>query len=385
MSRRAYLEIRLSAIENNFKMIQRYFNSEKFICPMVKDNAYGHGLLPVSRALEKSGAQHLGVTRVEEGSELRQGGVNCDILVFGDAQAEEYRELIHKNLTPVLSSWRQMEFLLKAIDQQGLRRKKIKVHIKFDTGMNRLGFTEADVSKLNKIFVPGSSFYFEGLLTHLSCAEDALEKASRSRRQLIDFEKIYQKLSYKPQLTHALNSAGLLRKFTSSKGSYLRKRNWGGRPGLMIYGVNPLPEPFPFHIENAMSLKSKPALIRKVKKGQSVSYGATWVAQQDSLLAVLPLGYGDGVPRRLSNRCFALADGEKFVQVGNICMDLMMIDITPLSKTLSIESLYEKEFVLLGQDVDGHKISASTLAKTVGTIPWEILVGFHDRLPRVYV
>lgn len=387
MNQKAFLEVNLDAIASNFQAIQENLNSEDFLCPMIKDNAYGHGLVPVGQALESVGAKNLGVFQVEEGLSLRKSGVKSKILIFGDYDLGASEVMLEHHLTPVVSSWRQVEVLIKMNRQFKFKNSKtqIPIHIKFDTGMSRLGFSEREVSKVENFLIENKRFLFEGLLTHLVSAEDSLSLDSRTQAQLESLRKVVLKMKIKPHVIHSLNSAAILSKVKSRSHSYLNQSKWGLRPGLMIYGLNPLKGKSPFPLVEAMSLRSKPLLIRKVKKGSTVSYAGTWTAPQDSYIAVLPIGYGVGFARALSNQCFGICEGLVCPQVGNICMDLTMFDVTPLIKKYTIDQLYEKEITLLGNDAHGNKISASTLAKTIGTIPWEILVRFQERLPRIYL
>lgn len=381
MYRRTYAEIDLGALSENWKILGGASGS--FLCPMVKANAYGHGDVQVARHLEGLGARRLGVCLIEEGLLLRQFGVRGEILVFRGFDQEGARAMLEHDLTPVVSSWEQIEAL------EACAKRPVDLHLKFDTGMNRLGFSVADSRKLFERLHRHPLLRIRALLTHLARGEDAHlpdGDSARQLRSLVDAAEPFEGLGLE---LHALNSAGWLRRLRMGEESLsnsehpLIAREWGGRPGLAIYGVNPLGD----NIEGlrpVMSLKSHAAVLRSVSRGESVSYNGTWTAPRDSVIAVVPIGYADGYHRLLSNRAMALFGGHRVPVVGSVCMDYLMLDVTEVERMSRLPSGERREVVLFGKDSMGGELPVEEVAAHAQTISWEILTSVGERVPRVY-
>ncbi|MFN7453136.1 MAG: alanine racemase [Pseudobdellovibrionaceae bacterium] len=359
--------IHLDHLAHNAHLLRKLSGEKNFFCPMVKANGYGHGDVEVALRLEAEGIEHLGVGLIEEGILLRQAGVHCKILVYGTFEMDGADAVLKYQLTPVISLWEQIHALEKAVEAP------VDVHLKFDTGMNRLGFRLDQADLLLEYFSKSKVLRLKGLLTHLHTGEDAHDPQGSSQHQLKLFTEVEKKFSGFHPLVHALNSAALLG--LSQQGPV----KYGARPGLAIYGVSPFAEDF--QLKPVMSLRSQVVRYHKVKAGQSVSYSATWKAQRDSLIGVVPIGYADGYHRLLSNRAKVLVAGQKVPQVGNVCMDYLMVDLTDISH-LHLDSGPE-EVTLFGHDGNGNSISARELAEKAQTIPWEILTSVGERVPRV--
>lgn len=370
--------IHLDHLKHNLQTLRALVGPKVFFCPMVKANAYGHGDIEVARCLEKNGVTTLGVGLVEEGLLLRENGIKTELLVFGVFGTDAVEEVLQKKLTPVLSTWDQLHSLEKIT-------QPLNVHLKFDTGMHRLGFSMSDADKLASYFQTHKKLQLKGLLTHLYKAEDADQFEGASFEQLKKFKTIEQKFSTFSPLTHTLNSAGLLH-FSQHKNKKLPhdiSTEQGVRPGLLIYGVSPLTQGP--QIKPVMSLRSHIVRYHHLAAGESVSYGGTWKASTASIVGVVPMGYADGYHRRLSNHGELLFRGRKVPVIGNVCMDYLMVDLTKALAQQNSENLGEEEVTLFGYDSQGHLLDASEVAVKAQTIPWEILTSVGERVPREYV
>ncbi len=367
--RRTWAEINLSNLQSNIQQIIQSFPIGTFICPMVKANAYGHGDVKVARFLEEQGVHHLGVCLTEEGVLLRQLGVKVDLLVFRGFDLNGARRILEMGLTPVVSTWEQLEILLSL-------KQKTKIHLKFDTGMNRLGFGVAEALLVLQKIKAQDFLQLEGVLTHLYQSDDARDPEGETSRQIKLFTQAFEIFKNESEYFHILNSGGIVCKMSGATGP-ISQQNWGLRPGLLIYGYNPVVDSS-LYFRPAMTLKSVTSLVRSIKKGEGVSYGHTWKASRDSQIAVVPMGYADGWHRLLSNRAQVLWNGERAPLVGNVCMDYLMVDVTDLPQEK------ENEVVFFGRSQTGNEISAFEVAKGAETIPWEILTSIGERVPRLY-
>lgn len=382
MFRKTFAEVDLDALEWNIGEIRRAFPQNQFFCPMVKANAYGHGDVQIARALELMGVRHLGVCLIEEGLLLRNFGVKTEILVFRGFDREGARTILRYGMTPVVSTWSQLEHL------EAVATHPVDLHLKFDTGMNRLGFHPDEAPRLIEKLRSHARLKPRAVLTHLFNGEDGERFDGDSAEQLRRFHQVALLFHPLGAFAHALNSAGLLsRVLIGDQGPPdhpLRLQEWGLRPGLMIYGANPLGEGKGLKLKPVMSLKSQASVLRSVAKGDGVSYNATWRAQRDSVIAVVPIGYADGYHRLLSNRAQALFNGERVPVVGNICMDYLMLDVTQVVQTQAPPADREPEVVLFGAAANGQSLSPEELARHAQTIPWEIFTSVGERVPRLY-
>lgn len=383
MYRRTYAEINLDHLAHNIQVLQKAF-PRRFLCPMVKANAYGHGDVQVARFLESLGIQHLGVCLIEEGLLLRHFGVKSDILVFRGFDREGAKKILDYNMTPVVSSWEHLDHL------EAVATTPVRIHLKFDTGMNRLGFRVEEAQKLYDRLWQNKKIQLEALVMHLFSGEDAVSDQGDSARQLRRFDEVVRLFKPFQVFAHALNSAGILSHLCLQKKSAVPKdhplglHEWGLRPGLMIYGYNPLAEQGFVDLKPVMSLKSTSGVLRRLQTGEGVSYGATWKAPRPSLIAVVPIGYADGYHRILSNQAQALFAGHKVPVVGSVCMDYLMLDVTDVVKDQDPQAFKDAEVVLFGQSQHGNFLSPEELARQAKTITWEMLTSVGERVPRVY-
>ncbi len=362
-----------------------------FFCPMVKADGYGHGLISVARILEEEGVTHLGVSLVEEAVALREANIQAEILVFGGFSQEGANQLIKNGCTPVVGSWRQWRALSQVLSQffsKEETQKRYPIHIKLDTGMSRMGFVHDEIEKIKEEIVACSTVKIIGIGTHLMAGEDIADPLGDSIRQLTLFKKFMRDLGEWCEGVdiHCLNSPGALGLIELLREEIFPKELLsvakGMRPGLALYGV--LPENIKrenFDLRPVMSLKGEVMSVREVKKGQKISYGGTWKAESDSLLALIFCGYADGYPRCLSNKSLALYKGERVPQVGRVCMGYTFFDVTELA----IKGKTPKEgenFTLFGKE-GSVILCVSELSHQAEMIPYEILTGISPRVPRI--
>lgn len=384
MYRRTYAEINLDHLEHNIRVLQKSFPQAPFLCPMVKANAYGHGDVQLARFLETLGIEHLGVCLIEEGLLLRNFGVKAEILVFRGFDREGAEKIIQYNMTPVVSTWDHIEHLEAAASTP------VGIHLKFDTGMNRLGFLPEEAQKLFDRLWQNKKIRLNAVLTHLFHGEDAHDPNGDSARQLRALNEITQVFKPFNIFYHSLNSAGILNSLSLMKKGEAKKdhplfmQNWGLRPGLMIYGYNPIDDKSVGDLKPVMSLKSQVGTYRRLKAGESVSYGGTWKAKKDSVIAVVPIGYADGFHRILSNQAWVGFAGKKVPVVGVVCMDFIMLDVTEVVGNKDLKEFKDQEVILFGYSSDGQFYSPEELAKDAKTITWEMLTSVGERVPRIY-
>ncbi len=335
---------------------------------MVKANAYGHGDLQIVQQLEKAGCQRFGVGLVEEGLRLREKAKSpSEILVFGFAGKEAVKELLHHCLTPVVSDFSQLELL------ENQAASAISIHLKINTGMNRLGFTPEEIPRLLNVLQTSKKIKVQGIGTHLMSAEDLADPRGLSREQLEKFKSCLPFFSaLNVPFLHAYNSSGAAQVLALD--SYSQQNAYGLRIGLGLYGLLACDSPLKQKLFPVMRLKSKIVAVQKVKKGQAVSYGATWVAPRDAVVGIVPMGYADGVPTQLSNRGEVFAGGKGRPIVGRVCMDYTMIDVTELAEPLQ----KEVEFF-------GVQQSAVEVAPKASTISYDILTRISERVPRIFI
>jgi alanine racemase len=349
---------------------------------IVKADAYGHGAVPVGRALCEAGAPMLAVALVEEGIELRDAGIDRPVLVLGAAYGDRYELLVRHRLTPLVFTPEHVRGIAAAARAAGVRAK---VHVKLDTGMGRVGVTRADLPALIDALRAAPEVELEGVCTHFASAD--LEPRSTTERQVALFAELSQTLAkagMPPRLHHLANSAGTL--------DFPGARQDLTRPGIMLYGYLPFDPAAQIsdvaraaarRLQHALTWRTAITHVKTVAAGTAISYGGRWVAERPSRIATLPIGYADGYDRRLSGRpgygrADVLVRGRRAPIVGTICMDLCMVDVTHVPG-----AALGDEVVLLGRQ-GGERIDADELAAKVGTISYEILCGVGRRVPRVY-
>lgn len=380
MFRRTFAEINLESLVANWNAIKAVAGDDRFICPMVKANAYGHGDVQVALSLEKVGATNVGVCLIEEGLLLRSSGVKADILVFRGFDKIGAEKILEYQMTPVVSTWEQLGFLDAVADEP------VKIHLKFNTGMNRIGFNIDQAEKLRDFFKKSKKLKIKALLTHFAVGEDAYQLDGFSAKQT---QLLQQAVSFFSDLdiyVHSLNSGGIASlakiKKENVKDHFLLQQKWGFRPGLMLYGYQASSRFSEVQLKPVMTLKSVVNNIRSVAVDEGVSYGCTWKPKRPSKIAVVPIGYADGVHRLLSSQGHALFAGQVVPIVGRICMDFLMLDVTDVIRDESVSKWVEEEVIFFGFDEKNKFLSAEKMAEKSQTIVWETLTSVSERVPR---
>ncbi|HEY4484961.1 MAG TPA: alanine racemase [Nitrospiria bacterium] len=362
-------EIDLEAFRRNLRLVKDQIGPGRGVLAVVKANAYGHGMIPIAHAALAEGAEGLGVAFVEEGIELRRAGVTSMILVMAGFMPEEAGALVEHGLTPVVSDAGQIEALQRI---SGKTDRPIRVHLKIDTGMGRLGLLENEVPAFMAKAREARGIEIHGLMSHF--ADDNLSDRRLAESQVEQFERIQGSIEakgVKPSKFHMANSAGIL----GVPGSWFNLV----RPGIMLYGYPPRGGDAPARsMTPVMTFKTRITHLRRVPAGTTVSYGRTHTTGRESLIAVLPVGYADGYSRAWSNRGRVLIGGRRVPVVGRVCMDMTMVDVTDIPKVRE-----GGEAVLIGAQ-GAESIQADELALELGTIPYEILCAVGSRVPRVY-
>ena len=374
-TQRAWIEIRGAAIENNIRKIKSLLSEECKFMAVVKADGYGHDATFVSKYAIKGGADQLGVATLCEGISLRNAEVKIPILVLGNIyNKKDLLTCFRYDLMPTISSVREC-LICNNIGKR--YNKKFSLHLKVDTGMSRLGFELKDfIQQFDKI-ASYENIAIKGIYSHLASADEdnALDQNSLTQIQKNKFQDLLQEIKvhkYPKIITHLANSAGTL--LTQDLHFDMV------RVGLSIYGYNPLNNSqINLELQPALFLKSKISFIREVKKFTGVSYGNKYVTNRDTKLAVVSIGYADGINRKLSNNISLIHNGKSYPQVGTITMDQLMIDITDSNDIRIGDTI-----LLLGQDGD-QTITAIDWALKSSSITWEILCSFKNRLPRVQI
>lgn len=362
-------QVNLEALSHNYAEVVRRAEGRNILA-VVKAGAYGHGAVPISRKLLHLGADMLGVALVEEARELRAAGIQAPILVMGTEFPEQAEAVLELKLTPVLST---MSFAHALSAVARTLKTNVAVHIKVDTGMGRIGIPPEDAADFIAALGRLPGIVVHGLMTHFADAD--LRDKEFASKQLDRFESLIAELSARGitiPVRHAANSAAIL--------DYRRALFTMVRPGLMLYGYNPLEA----RVEKAdlrpvLSLVTRIAFLKKVPTGVPISYGRTFVTKRESLIATLPIGYADGYSRGLSNVGEAIVRGVRVPVVGRVCMDMCMIDVTDVPGTSEGDSV-----VLIGSQAN-ERITADDIAKKTGTIAYEVLCGISSRVPRIYL
>ncbi len=364
--RATYASIDLDALRMNLRTL-RQAAAPSAICAVVKANAYGHGSIPVALTLADEGIEWLAVALVEEGIRLRLAGIQTPILVLEGFIAEAGDELTRHRLTPVL----YREDHLEPLSKLARNDEPISFHLKVDTGMTRLGISLDELPTLLETLDKHPELRLDGLMTHFANAD--LRDHDKNNAQL----KLYRqartmvlKHGHSPRYFHAANGAAALEDDQSEFNLV--------RPGLPLYGVSPFSQGSTHAFKPVMSMRTRPLQIRTIKAGTSVSYGGLYTAPSDRRIAVLPVGYADGLPRRLSQGGYALTESERAPFIGAICMDMAMIDVTDIP-----HFNHQSEVVLLG-DNGSDEITAWDWADWDGTIPWEVTCRIGLRVTREY-
>ncbi len=357
-----WLEVDLKAIRENFLAVKEKVGKRKvLVC--VKADGYGHGIVEVSRFLEREGVDFLGVARWEEGAELRESGIKTPILILGSILPEDVNKALKYRLRITVGD----EEIIERVEREVLKSKvSIPLHLKVDTGMGRIGAGLEEAKRLASLILE-KSLFLEGIFTHFPSAEDDEEFTLYQIKTFNSLVKELEEKGCKIPYVHMANSAGVLN-FPSSYADMVR-------PGIMIYGYYPSPQTKKsVRLTPSLTWKTKVVFIKKVDKGKSVSYGRTYYTHKPCKILTLSVGYGDGYSRYLSNRGEVLIKGKKFPVVGRVCMDQIMVEVDrnfPVNKG--------EEVILMGKD-----LGVEDIAERINSIPHEVVVRIGKRVKRVY-
>jgi alanine racemase len=359
--------VRLSAIAHNYHTLRR-IAAPADVCAVVKADAYGHGVGPVARRLESEGCGRFAVATLEEGQHLRGEGIRAPILLLHGADSAQLPLVIELRLTPVVPCLE----CLDALGREAQRRNaELPFHVKFDTGMGRLGLGSREHVRFAEVLRRYPVLRLEGVATHLARAGESAETTAAQLRRFEEILDGLRGLGLNPGLTHAANSAACL--------SEPAARRDFVRAGLALYGVPPEPDlAGSEELRPALSWTSFVEHLRDVPAGTPISYGGTFVTSRPTRLALVPVGYADGYRRALGNRGQALVRGRRVPVVGRVCMDMAILDVTDLPVVAHGDAV-----TLIGTQ-GTETISAQEMASWLDTIPYEILCGIGSRVQRIH-
>ena len=377
MIRPTVARVDLSALASNFTTIVNHLKAEQpantpGVIAVVKANAYGHGAPQVAKALEGAGADLLACADIEEGAVLRAAGVKAEILVFGALSVSDLDGLFDCNLTPTIST----PGAARAVQAAAVRyKRRVRYHLKIDTGMNRLGFRFDNLKRSLPELLASPNLELDAIYTHFATADvsdSAVFEKQRVRfaQALKDVAELRDRSSEDSRYyVHASNSAAFLR---DSRVWYDRVR-----PGLLLYGIVPPPLASTLALRPVMSLHSKVVAVKGMRPDEISGYGARFAAGAPTTIAIIPAGYADGIDLRLAGRGHVLIRGRRAPVIGSVCMDMLSVDVT------GMEVFPGDDAVILGSQ-GGDCIDAREMAATIGTIPWEVVCRVGSRIERQY-
>jgi alanine racemase len=380
-TRPTWAEISLTAIQHNFSTVKAFVTPEATVCAVVKADAYGHGAEECARAMQAEGAKWFGVTSTDEGISLRKAGITGRILLLSGFWHGEEEAVLEHNLTPAIWEWGHIELLENAAEKMDKAQQSVAVHLKVETGMGRLGVNMQELPQILQALTETNFVMLEGFFSHFASAE--VTDAPDVDAQLERFDQAVEMVlarGLSPIYYHMANSAGIV----------TQQRSWKNmvRPGISLYGYYlPLVSALTGAPDSSLELPIKPALswksrviaIRDVDAGQPIGYNGSFVTQSPSRLAVIPVGYADGLSRDLSNRGQVIVRNDFARMVGNISMDLTILDVTGMPGVDVGD-----EVILIGESAS-RKITASDMAAHSQTIAYEVLCAISKRVRRVYV
>lgn len=373
-------EVNLAHLRHNLRVVERTLVTTNvrppFVWGVLKADAYGHGAAAVARTLERAGMPGLCVALLEEAIELRDAGIRIPILVMGGyygPRREGLEEILARDLVPVVYDVGHIERLgmLARFDGDG---RPVRVHLKVDTGMGRLGVSIKELDDVLDALEARPHVRLDGLMTHLACAD--AEDLEATRHQLGLFHKVLGRVrarGFSPRHVHMANSAAVLRMPETHFDAV--------RPGIALFGVSPTSS-IGAELKPVIRIRTEIVSTRTIEAGQAVGYGHTWRATRTSTIATVPMGYADGLDRKLSNVGHALVRGRRAPIVGTVSMDMTMLDVTDIAGArIGDEAVFlGVQEGPLGRDV----ITAEEIASATGTIPWEVLTSISRRVPRFY-
>ncbi|GAA8032385.1 alanine racemase [Helicobacter pylori] len=376
LKRASFVEVNSASLRHNFGAVKRIVPKDAHIMAVVKANAYGAGAIKASEIFLQEGANYLGVATLDEALELRSHFSKTPILILGYSPNSNASMLIDNDLSAMIFSLEQAE----VFSQMALKsQKRLKIHLKIDTGMHRLGlepnFKSIEIIKKIRAL---KGLEMEGIFTHLSNADAKIK--THAKNQMKSFNAFLEQLldqKIEFQYRHAYNSAGILSLCNGDENRFLNLY----RPGIMLYGFYPsngMKETCPTILKNVISLKAQIVQIRSVKKGEFIGYGEHFYTNEETLVGVLALGYADGLIRALGNRIQVAINNQLAPLIGKVCMDQCFVKLN------NIEAKEGDEVILFG-DKSTKANDASEIAALLNTIPYETISTLSKRLERVYI
>lgn len=373
LQKRTWAEVSLANIAHNYNAIRERLPEGCRFLAVVKTNAYGHGAKRVAELCENLGADYLAATGIDDAVQMRSWGIKAPILIFGYTQPEYIDVLIRKRITQTVDCLETAREYSSIASKMG---HKLRVHLKVDTGMGRLGFIchgDRDCRQeiLETLNMPGLDI--EGIFTHLAVSDE--QDDDYTKMQLDAFNALVKNLEeesgFRFKIKHCANSGAVINYRQTASLDMVR-------PGLMLYGLYPGRCKGDIELRPAMELKTRVACVKELSPGDCVSYGCTFVADKKAKIAVLPIGYGDGLHRALSGKIDVLVNGKRAHQIGRICMDFCMIDVTDIPCSVG------DVVTVFGRD-GNEFIPVEELAEKAGTISYEITCALTERVPRVHI
>ena len=372
--RPTFAQIDLDTLKQNYRALHEFVAHDVEGTPpqliaVVKANAYGHGLVPVAQALEEAGATTVACADIEEGVQLREGGIGVPILVFGALSISDLNGIFEFDLTPTVSSPSAARALQEAASARAVR---LHCHLKIDTGMNRFGFRFDNLRSMMPEVLGSSHLVLDAVYTHFATAgEPAHPLFPEQRMRFGAAVETLASLGLSDVRRHAANSAALL----------AGRECWhhAVRPGLLLYGVAPpdVVMPSALRVRPVMSLRSRVVAVKGMRVGETTGYGARFAAARPTRVAIVPAGYADGLDVRLSGVGDVLIRGRRAPIVGSVCMDSITVDVTDVDVDPG------DEVVVIGPQ-DGDQIDANEVARWLGTVPHAVLCRTGSRIERVY-
>lgn len=367
-------DVNLEALRHNLRVVKRHAGGAR-VWAVLKADAYGHGAPAVARTLERARVDGFCVALLEEAVELREAGIVAPILVMGGHYGSSHDEVLERDLIPVVHDMGQVAAFARLV-RSGGAAAPVGVHLKIDTGMARLGVTLEELPEVAARLGDFPEVRVQGLMTHLACADAPGDEETREQlRRFDEATALLARHGVRPTVRHAASSAALLR--THGTLDVVR-------PGLALFGVSPCAggERLTTELRGVMRVRTEVVALRDIDAGAPVGYGGTWRAARRSRIATLPVGYADGLSRRLSNRGHVLVRGRRAPIVGTVSMDMAMVDVTDVPGVG-----VRDEVVLLGTQegpLGKGAIGADEIAAHADTIAWEVLTSVSRRVPRFY-
>ena len=375
---RVYVNVDLDAICKNVQKAMDRVGPDVKMMAVIKTDGYGHGAVPIAKALNKIGVYAYAIATIDEAVELRDAGVENPLLILGHVFENDLKAALECDVTLTVFAVENARVISKVAGEMG---KIAKVHLKLDTGMGRLGFLPCDESaeEIAEIFeMP--NIEVEGVFSHFATADETDKTfANIQAKKYGEFVELLESRGMKFALKHLCNSAGIIDLSGDRDNTCDVKYNMV-RSGIMTYGLYPSEEVAKGNVElkPALSLISHVAFVKEVDSGFSVSYGSTYVTSGKTKIATIPVGYGDGYPRSLSNKGRVLIGGEYAPIIGRVCMDQFMVDVTHIPNVKQGD-----EVVLVGSQGD-RRISVEEVADLAGSFNYEFVCGINKRVPRIY-